>query len=775
MKQADASWPAGPGDMAARIRALNWTMTPLGAFENWPDSLHHTVQLLLDHPVPMLLGWGPDLIVIYNDAYSSLLGNKSEALGRPFLEVWAEAHDVLAPQIAETLAGKTSRFRAASFLLDRGKGTEEAFFDYALSPLRDAIGRIAGILNTGLEVTDRVLAERHLNQVQAALHESEERHRLLVESWAQAVWETNPDGVVITDSPSWRLYTGQTLEEWLGYGWLDAIHPEDRAYAERQWREAVAAHGLVDAEFRLRAPSGGWRWTNVRAAPMLDTAGQIENWVGMNIDIEERKRSEAEVLRLQDQIAQAQIRQGEERLRQFGEASQDVLWIRDADSLQWQYLTAAFETIYGLSRDEALSGDNYRSWLQLVIEEDREHAHRNIQRVLEGEQVVFEYRIKRPVDGGIRWLRNTDFPITNETGEVTLIGGIGHDITETKMRQEQLEASEERLRIAAQVAKLGLWDWDMRSGAIHWSDEHFRMEGYAVDEVVPSYQTWAARLHPEDRAGTEKALRDAQEQKNEYVHEFRTLHPDGTVRWLSARGNFFNNENDTPIRMVGAMIDVTERRILEDRQKVLVAELQHRTRNLMAVVLATVRRTGEASSNFTDFRQRLDDRFYALARVQGLLSRLNDTDRIAFDELVRAELSAMTSSMDRVALDGPSGVRLRSSTVQTLAMALHELATNATKYGALGQPRGNLAISWRLIMRDGQQQPRLHIEWRESGVQMPPVGSAAQGGGQGRELIEQALPYQLDAETSFELGPDGVRCTITIPVSQTDRTEISSG
>jgi PAS domain S-box-containing protein len=87
---------------------------------------------------------------------------------------------------------------------------------------------------------------------------------LLLCSWAQAVWETDAEGVVVTDSPSWRAYAGQTLNEWPGYGWLSAIHPDDRAYAERQWREAMAARSPVNAEFRLHAPDGAWRWTNVR-------------------------------------------------------------------------------------------------------------------------------------------------------------------------------------------------------------------------------------------------------------------------------------------------------------------------------------------------------------------------------------------------------------------------------------------------------------------------------------------------------------------------------
>jgi len=131
---------------------------------------------------------------------------------------------------------------------------------------------IAG-LRTRLALAERRLADSQ--RTEAALRETEARHRLLIESWAQVEWETDADGVVVADSPNRRAYTGQGPEELLGHGWVDAIHPDDRAYAERQWAEATPTQGFVNAEFRLRAPDGGWRWTNVRAAPVRDAAGRI--------------------------------------------------------------------------------------------------------------------------------------------------------------------------------------------------------------------------------------------------------------------------------------------------------------------------------------------------------------------------------------------------------------------------------------------------------------------------------------------------------------------
>lgn len=605
-------------------------------------------------------------------------------------------------------------------------------------------------------VIDRLHLLEERAEIQRSLRSSEARHRLLIERWAQSVWETSAEGVVVKDSSSWRAYTGQTKEEWLGYGWLDAIHSDDRAYAERQWREAVAVEGVVDAEFRLRAPDGRWQWTNVRAVPVRDGTGRVELWAGMNINIDARKRAEAA------------LRESEARLRAILESALDyAIFTTDPDGIIETWSPGA-EAVFGWTAEEAVGKHSAITF----IPEDRDRGVPQGE-LAEAAEKGFAPNVRwhQHKDGHRVFIEGTTRPMAAVAGTPQGFLKVGRDLTDRKRWEERLQQSEERLRSAVEVGRLGLWDWNVVTGEIHWSDEHFRMEGYAVGEVTPSYETWASRLHPDDRLGAETALQHAMNAHEEFAHEFRVVHSDGSVHWLSGRGKFFYDDEERPVRMVGAMVETTPAREWEERQLVLIGELQHRTRNLIGLVRSISDKTARASVSLSDFRERFRDRLEALARVQGLLSRLNDHDRISFDELIETEFAALGSKSDRVSLNGPKNVRLRSSTVQTIAMALHELATNAVKYGALGQADAQLAVTWQLQPPDEKGRPWLHIDWRERNVKMQPSGAKPGGRGQGRDLIEKALPYQLSAKTSYELGPDEVHCTILMPVS----TSISRG
>jgi PAS domain S-box-containing protein len=338
--------------------------------------------------------------------------------------------------------------------------------------------------------------------------------------------------------------------------------------------------------------------------------------------------------------AEEALRVSEARFRQFGDASSDVLWIRDAQTLQREYVSPAHAAIYGAP---ARVGGDRDDHMELVHPDFRQRVQDAVQRVRAGERVQYEFKVCRP-DGGIVWVQNTAFPLLDAAGRVQRIAGIGQDIT-------------------------------------------------AMKET-------------------------------------------------------------------------------EGRLQTLVTELQHRTRNVIAVVNSLARKTLDESETLEAFATTFQDRLAALARVQGLLSRLEESERVDFAELVRQELEAHGAlGSERLSISGPDGVLLRSRTVQTLALALHELATNAVKHGALGNG-GRLDLHWELEARD-DEIPVLHVTWHETGV--PITAADAVRGGYGRELIERALPYQHKARTRYELRADGVFCTIAVPLTETGRSEEGTG
>jgi hypothetical protein len=166
--------------MASAIRAHAWSRTSLGPLHEWSPALRMVLTTLLECPVPSALIWGPQLISFYNDAYIPLLGNKPFSLGRSFLDIWPEASQVIGPQIEAAFIGDAGRFENVRFMLDRGKGPEEAYVDYSFSPVRNEAGAVVGVLNIATETTSRELAERRRAEADAALAQSEKRFRALV-------------------------------------------------------------------------------------------------------------------------------------------------------------------------------------------------------------------------------------------------------------------------------------------------------------------------------------------------------------------------------------------------------------------------------------------------------------------------------------------------------------------------------------------------------------------------------------------------------------------
>jgi two-component sensor histidine kinase len=231
---------------------------------------------------------------------------------------------------------------------------------------------------------------------------------------------------------------------------------------------------------------------------------------------------------------------------------------------------------------------------------------------------------------------------------------------------------------------------------------------------------------------------------------------DGETRWIEDTDFPLFDEQGRVQRVAGLAKDVTDARRGAARLEVLVAELQHRSRNLLGVIASIASKTLGEEGAAADFQARLR----ALSRAQGLLSQFG-SDTAEVGALVRAELEAHTEvRLPKVVVSGPD-VRLTARQVQNFSLALHELTTNAVKYGALRDGVGQLSVSW-IVSLDEKGQRRLLLDWSESGVEVQ-SGKVTRRG-YGRQLIERALSYALGATTEFVLGEDGVRCRIQLPL-----------
>jgi PAS domain S-box-containing protein len=307
-----------------------------------------------------------------------------------------------------------------------------------------------------------------------------------------------------------------------------------------------------------------------------------------------------------------------------------------------------------------------------------------------------------------------------------------------------LRDSQERLDLATSAAAVGVWEWRCDSEEVFYSPEARRICGFALDGPVTRLMTKMV-THPDDMALTQAQFERALDPdvREETVYEYRIVRPTGEVRWVHASGRVvFERRGDgvlAPVRYVGTLQDVTARKADEERLRLLAREVDHRANNLLAVVQGTVALSEAKDSKA--LKSVITGRVNALARAHQLLARARwegaDLRRLVEEELLAFSLG----DEQRVAISGPA-VTLSPAAAQSVAMALHELATNAAKYGSLSTAHGRVEVSWTRG-DDGE----LHIAWRERGG---PRVSAPTRKGLGTTLLGRALTGPIGGETRLE-------------------------
>lgn len=450
----------------------------------------------------------------------------------------------------------------------------------------------------------------------------------------------------------------------------------------------------------------------------------------------------------------------EQRFRSIVETARDyAIYTTDAEDRIDAWFAGA-EAVFGWTSGEAIGQPGS------IVFTPEDLASRQHEREIEtarrdGSAPDVRWHLRR--DGGRVFIEGIVRALYDEDGTVQGFVKIGQDVTRRREADAQLRASEARQRAIVEGVPQLVWR-AVNGGHWTWCSPQWSHYTGLSDEESRGLG-WVGALHEDDRDAALSAWQAA-ESDGRLEMEGRLWHgPERRYRWFKTRATPVRDAEGRIAEWLGTSTDIDDLRSFQERQKVLVAELQHRTRNLIAVVRSLFSETMRRSETLESFEAQFRERLAALARVQGLLSQA-DQNRVTIEALLRSELDALGSrdAGDRVALIGPD-VALRNSVVQTLALALHELATNALKYGALASDRSRLDVSW-LVHTDENGRRRLVLTWVESGVEMMPDREGAAGAGYGRELIEKALPYALGGKTTYVMAADGVRCTIDLPLDK---------
>jgi two-component sensor histidine kinase/CheY-like chemotaxis protein len=315
----------------------------------------------------------------------------------------------------------------------------------------------------------------------------------------------------------------------------------------------------------------------------------------------------------------------------------------------------------------------------------------------------------------------------------------------------RLMESERRRTHALAAGRMGSWEWDIATGNCIWDEGQYRIAGVDPKTFTVTEENIRSLIHPDDWTRLQQLGRQVTRgETGSFQAEFRVVRPSGELRWCIGTAARSDANNGTA-RVSGVTIDITERKEAEERQAILAREVDHRARNALAVVQSIVRLTQAHSTE--NYKAAVEGRLGALARAHGLLSEFRwqgaDLKRLVEDELAPYR----TADADKIIAAGPD-VILQPASAQTLALAIHELATNAAKYGALSSSSGKVRLKWTL------NQGGLQLQWEESGG---PHVAAPSALGYGTRVVTASVEGQLDGRAEFEWRSEGLRCTMSIP------------
>jgi PAS domain S-box-containing protein len=594
--------PCGDG-ICNLLRSPDWPDGPLGPSCSWPQSLRTALSICLGSPQPALLAWGGDLALLYNDAFAAWLdGLHPHALGRPIRDAW--------PAAEELLSGVLTRGRSAAGVAPPPDG-EGRHVELTCSAVRDesGVGGVFALLGFG----------------------PLERYRPLAQHVHDVVLFFRPDGRILDGNDAAAAVYGYSREELRALTAFDLRDPSLMDDVPAQL--VLADRDGITFQTRHRRKDGST--FPVEVSSRGDVVAGERILVSIIRDVTDRLRVEEE------------LRKSEARYRDLFENANDVIYTLDLAG-RITSVNRRAELTFGYRLEECVGRDAG----EMVPAEFHPRMREALRRKLAGEASPTTYELEVISRDGRRVPLEISSRLIVSDGAPVGIQGIARDVSERRRAGAALRESEERLRLALDAGRCGVWDWDVAADRLTCSDRIYEFAGLPPG-AYSQIGDFVLRVHPDDAGRIREDIRKALEQEGApYSHEYRIVRPTGEVRWLSANGRVIRDESGRAVRMLGATIDVTERRAAEEalrqasaRKDDFLAMLAHELRNPLGPIRTAVEileMTGAPNEVSATARSMIARQATHLAR---LVDDLLDVSRLSRDKVLlrtrRLDLAAL--------------------------------------------------------------------------------------------------------------------------------------
>ena len=464
------------------------------------------------------------------------------------------------------------------------------------------------------------------------------------------------------------------------------------------------------------------------------------------------------------------LRKSEERLSlALGASSMIGTWDWDL-AAGVIYADANFAGIYTVDPERAAQGAPLAEYIKSFHPDDMPTFQAELDRLLSGEEEQFscEYRVLQP-DGSCRWVLARGSLVRDEQGVPVRFAGASVDLTEQKQAEQRARESESRFRQLTELAPGIIWEGQPDGSFSYLNEFWYRYTGQTPEQALP--HGWASVIHPDNLQAVEDAWAYSRENGVQYDAEARLRRNDEVYRWYLIRAVPLRDDHGAISGWLGNAIDIQDLKEAQEHQKLLANELQHRVKNTLAMVQAIASQTLRGATDLDEAREAFANRLISLGRAHDILTQASWTAAPIADVVAGALGVHEQMGKIRIRVSGLN-VLLAARPALALALALHELATNAAKYGALSNADGHVDLRWHIV--HDSDTPRFCLTWTEQGG--PPLLTQPTRKGFGSRLIERSFAAEVGGDAKLTFAPTGLICRMeaTLASMQEKRSEVAA-